>query len=381
MRLSLELILVIGSSARLRQFPQSALSLDGVDQRLANFYSKQIEIDRLSDEATPRLTESFEFIPGLGKVTIGKLLGLGSSSVVYAVQEYPHVALKYEANCHNPKDIPNLIKDMYFGALAFDAGISHERFYVSPPALITFAQPYPKTTFRGGEQFLRSCISAQGTVRYMLMERVDGCLGLIGNGKIGSVRLATKVGATLISSLEKLHTKVGIGHGDVHPGNICVVGASFKEAKIVLIDFERSFFMDRVKTTRGSPVTHPGSSPWELQGFPTSARDDVFNAVFSVADVMYKGSPWAYASELARSKNHVKLVEWKTKGDVFGYPVDQIAKDHSIKGKKQAEAIRAFLAQALWRVRRLEASSSPVDYKGISDDFKGAYSWVQSSHA
>ena len=350
-------------------------SLDHVDRRLVDFYKQQVNVDRQVDQATPDLQSQFEWIPGLGRVSIGVLLGRGASSLVYAVQGNANLALKYQSNCYSMNEIHPLIKDNFFGTLAFQSGVSMERFFVSPPAHLP-EQRNAKTMFSGDQAFLMQCSRKGGTIRYMLMQRVDGCLGVIGPKRPGSVRLSMKVGMMLMNMLNTLYTDYGIGHGDIHAGNVCFLRVNNEKPKLILIDFEQSFFVRPQCTWQGSPHANPALSPWGIAGFRTNARDDVFNAIFTAADVMFDGSPWSHAQKLAAANEVSDLINWKFHSDFFSYPTDQIAHDPSLSKPDQVQAIRIHISRILFKVRELANPKIPIDLAWFQNEFKAALAWA-----
>jgi len=365
--------LLTGSRA-LRQAQENP-SLDTVDHRLINFYRQQVTWDHAGDQYTPELDSQFENVPGLGRVSIGVLLGRGANSLVYSIQNYPDLVIKYQSNCYTVDEIHPLIKDFFFGSLAHQEGLSMNRIYLSPPTYLP-QHVSVKKSFQGGEDYLDMCRTARGTVRYMIMNKIDNCLNVIGPDRLGSVRLSMKVGMLLMDLLERLQRKVKIGHGDVHPGNVCVVSSEDEKPKLILIDFELAFFIKPQSNQQGPGIVHAGLSPWEIAGFTTTARDDVFNAIFAAADVMYDGSPWKYAKQLADADKAEALVDWKFNADFFNYPKDQLVQDHTLTKPNQKQSIRAHIANILLQARQLGDPNGYIDYKWFINEFTGALEWA-----
>jgi hypothetical protein len=98
---------------------------------------------------------------------------------------------------------------------------------------------------------------------------------------------AFEIGEALINVLERIHTTGRFVHGDIHMTNVMVESGS--PVELSLIDFGRSFQNIRKQTDRiraSGWSTHPLFSMWEIDGFTSSARDDVARAVELVARLM-----------------------------------------------------------------------------------------------
>ena len=102
----------------------------------------------------------------------------------------------------------------------------------------------------------------------------------------------------VVELLRDLHA-TGVVHGDVHGGNILFKDSSsvvdMSTSQLVLIDFEFALFypvevgMDARRTDSTAHRVPALLSPWELQGFRTGRRDDVFRAIECAARLLSRG--------------------------------------------------------------------------------------------
>lgn len=338
----------------------------------STFLRNQIELDRLNKHSVPRLSETYEIVPGIGKVTLGRVLGRGTASVIFEVQEYAEIAIKYQANCHKTDPVHPLLRQMFYGSKAFEVGVAPEHLFVSP------AQSLPvhitdKTNFKGGKKYIRECQKVDGSVRYLIIERVTSCLATHSGKARGSARRATKLGSWLISMLYELHVEAQLIHGQVHSGHVCLVPvAGSMGSRPVLIDFERSFHVSRERDqTTGYQSFHPSLSPWQMMGYSTTRRDDVFNALFVVADTMSQRAAWNYAQSLIDANRGKELIDWKFRGDFWAY-----ADGWNRRIDRESTRNMGAILDRLKRISNLlhsTVSTARIDYYSIGVELNSAF--------
>lgn len=331
---------------------------------LDTFLASRLELDRFNMKSAPRIHESIEYVPGLGTISLGGILGRGAASVVFAIVEFPEMVIKYQANCFDPDGIHPLIRDEFFGLKAFQVGVGVEPMFLSPPVQV----PHYRTT---KTDFFSACGGTE--LRFIIMQRVDSCFA---HGQAGSIPLALTVGTWMVSLLHKLHTQAGVIHGDVHAGNVCTLTRDEAGMRVVLIDYEHAKFVSEETDVRAlSQVPpHASQSPWELIGFETSRRDDIYNALSLVGDLMADGSVWKHAENLSHSGRFNDLVEWRANGLIYTSPVDLITR--GLETEEQVRNVKYHLHAAMQKVLELVSSKSEINYYAIFDDLFRALEWT-----
>lgn len=107
----------------------------------------------------------------------------------------------------------------------------------------------------------------------------------------GRLDLMTAASITLaiIKHLRILH-KHDIMHGDIHPGNVALVGAT-NYNNLRLLDFgmamNRNYLARMPKSPSWGILCEPYMSVWELSGGDRSFRDDVYRSVQMMAVLVY----------------------------------------------------------------------------------------------
>ena len=225
----------------------------------------------------PALSSLTETVPRFGKLTIRNLIGTGLYTRVFSVSERNDIVIKYQScKAIRKNRLHPLVVDFWMGEIASRLGVSPRPYFVSPGAESN-DPTLMKTSFLGDQS---PSLNGYPIVRYMVMEKVDRCIGSTIRKSLGLLNAAT-VTRMVIESLQKLHG-AGIGHGDIHGGNICLLNH-----RLMLIDFGLGFFVSdeasQPAITRLSYV-HNSLTPWQLEGLPFTRRDDVYKAIFFMAE-------------------------------------------------------------------------------------------------
>ena len=334
----------------------------------------QPDLDAALDAFTPLMGgEMHENVLGLDSITVGATIGRGRWSTVKAVIGQPRLALKYQLNCEQLNaELHPLLMDYWLGVAAAKVGAAAMPAFVSPAAALPPYNTTAKSDVVASETEWETCRAHGGVIRYMLMERVGECLSVFEkrdtHGPYMSVHLATRVGIQVLSLLKRLHTS-GIVHGDIHPGNICQ--KLNKPGEMTLIDFGTGLFVDAEITHR--PVAgsltwvHPAMSPWQLDGWGYSRRDDIYKLLFTMANLMIGESFWAHPF-LRPGANPKDLLEWKLTGCIFQNPYyDPIGAIPALSGKERG-AVRDIFRKILRTVTALEPTSR-IPYRELSEGF------------
>ena len=293
----------------------------------------QIELDENNDAYTPIMTndsgstetsDMTEITP-LGIIKLGKLVHVGYDTIVYEIEGYPDILIKYQLQCTDLGfDIHPLLRDFWYMTEAHAWDIAPRPIFVSPPGVVC-----ETTTGKCHGMSIRSldlikCRSEGGVARYMIMERAKGVtLHQLRASKYGSPRgvmnipNALTITYNVINTLARLHETAGIVHGDIHTGNIVidVVGN-----KLQLIDFGRAFRRTRQPE---EPIYSRGAhhefmnSLWQIEGYDWAARDDIIKKIQMLAHLMH---PYCYQSmeHDIEMEGVDALCKWKREGDWFG---------------------------------------------------------------
>jgi len=154
------------------------------------------------------------------------------------------------------------------------------------------------------------------------MERVRGGLEGIPY-TLTNTRLTrgVNVGIHLVRMIQFLHD-IGIIHNDIHSGNVAL---DLVHDKLLLIDFGRSLMMDptarelptRIVNEFGEAWNDALNSPWEIEGYSQSSRDDLYRAIEVIGHIII-GSSLIQTMRMSQRDSHV-LHSWKMKENFFQF--------------------------------------------------------------
>ena len=161
--------------------------------------------------------------------------------------------------------------------------------------------------------------------------------------------------------VQKLHQEAKIVHGDIHFGNIAFRSSENLSAGLLLLDFGRSFSVADTDT-RGNELPEKVNagyqwsdyllSPWEIAGYRTTRRDDIFRVLLMLS-YMLNGRDGIEAAKSLDSKPR-EAYEWRMTGDVFNGGMTRQQQSSCFEG----------LMDALNIVRAIEIDAEP-DYGAI----------------
>jgi hypothetical protein len=181
------------------------------------------------------------------------------------------------------------------------------------------------------------------------------------------------IGIKLLNILEKLHNQGGVVHGDIHTGNVCL--SESDDEKLVLIDFARARFVSETQTDERIRASQSWNdaflSPWEIDGFISSRRDDVFRALLVTAVLINGHEYYEYLSgqndEISTSMT-IKQTE-----NLFIYP-GTIESSNDSYVNERSDMVQN-LQKALEHSRSLHSTSDKPPYgliiQALSDALKG----------
>ena len=313
---------------------------------------------------------------------------------MFATSEPAGYVIKYQTNCAwLNRQMLDLQRDFgfqkYIQDQVRDIRISPKVVWMSPPIQLPKYKT-PKNNFDRTDTETCSA-NERAHIRYMIMERAvtDMFRPIMDKSlkPLQRLRLGIKVGIDVITRLERIH-KLGIVHGDVHPGNVVQLNYSPPDGtdpEYGFIDFGLSFFEDEmtdpecvsaVDGTRGCETVHDWSlhnicylSFWNLKyGSRIAYRDDVFNALMVASFVMNGESQYRYCtSSKARMDEHTR---WKSEAFIFRDAID-LALPPSHGG-----VIRAAMQSALDETRGVALVNQHPNYEAILSSLKTAREYI-----
>lgn len=326
--------------------------------RMNALFDDQHVADLGNDGFTPDWGLTYiEVVPGYGPITLSGEVARGPFSRIFGVKEHPDLVIKYQTDCVAAKaEVPDLVKDFHFGKIGHDAGVSPIMYFLSPPALLP-VNTTEKTDFRFTGLSREYCVSVGASVRYLVMERVIKCLS--GRNRQGiPVAAAASLGIVLLRIVETLHSH-GVVHGDIHTGNICVTASH----ELRVIDYGKaSFVTDEADTQTIGNLTypHPALTHWQLQGYQWARRDDVYKAIFAVAEVMHGGDFWALIRDETDNIGD-RLLQFKR--DSFFFNIGGV-------NVVESKVVRSRLERVLSLVRSLDSVTSLIPYDLLKAELK-----------
>ena len=343
------------------------------------------------DRYLPRLRERVEFAgPVIGAVLVGKRITSTHSSSVFNVEGRDDLVIKYLSDCN---DYP-LVSDSNDGRMAAAVGVGPIVYFISPPTPLagycgrtTTHTPvcgapgtdgYAKLQFGMFETSHSIQVSArnagvkckaEGNVRYMIMERVESCSpGGYQEGRMSNEG-AIQYGIDVIKLIRNLHEEAGILHGEVRPRKVCKRISTPHD--LVLIG---SRLAGRVSEETDIPLrdsltqVHPDLTPWELEGFKSARRDDIYNTLYMVAFLL--SGEVKFSEVITNFKDDPQaLLKWKSEGPLFG-------SNHSHPfrpslSQPQVYEIQKTLDEIHRHVMTLGVGeAAKIDYEFVIDQFK-----------
>jgi serine/threonine protein kinase len=340
------------NDAEIRSPPNKRVARDTTRRRLPLRIQRIIEFQAFRESQFryyPVLSFNHETVPEFGTLTIKDLLGAGKDSNVFSVVERVDVVIKYQSKRvgrGTRYPLHPLVVDFWIGGMASRLGVAAKPHFVSLGQMSNNGASIKTSGFEG-----------DGIVRYMVLERVGRCLDSFIVDPIGLYKSAV-VALSVVGNIQTLHN-AGICHGDIHSGNICM-----KEPKLVFIDFGLSFFSTEESFTRSKPrmsYVHRSLTPWQLEGYSFSRRDDIYKAISLMAEAAIGSTRfWQGKSELVKTDPE-ELLAWKREGNLFvSGDYDPVERDPRLSPEEKTIA-RNILQEILRIVRGLSDAEIPYD--------------------
>jgi serine/threonine protein kinase len=212
------------------------------------------------------------------------------------------VVVKYVTECRG--DI-SLIKEYSVRKIINETSISPKVYYLSPAGLITSDQlPLGTTRFMGinTEKNIEDYARRGASVRFMIQEQAGPSLDAFARYYKNSrspmfAKGMLKIIRRLLDRIKCLHS-FGILHGNIHAENIVyqspvkTIGDINKTA-FRLIDFAHAVFFSSqfdspIDGKHYSSMNTKYLSPWQLAGERMGPRDDIYQLVIMLGDLLSK---------------------------------------------------------------------------------------------
>ena len=305
--------------------------------------------------SAPDLNQTKILWPSHGMLNLSAAVYRGYESVIFRVEGSDELLVKFQADCDEIGRFVNpLLNDYWFGKQAVGTGPGV--FFLSAPS--PMYQSVITSYFTMKSDDLETCVKQGGSVRFMVLAVIPDAMDLrylreqFPSHAVPFAR-AMEIGIKLIRELRRLHLTAKVVHGDIHLGNILYDS----RRNLHIIDFGRSrsneFRFSNEPLHKYGRWYHQGFSHWQIEGFEWSMRDDVFNAIRSIAIMINRDEYLMFEQRLASQWG---LMEWKKNGFIFTLPKTEIERLVSplvvdpISSLPVSESRRKEIRNALQRV-------------------------------
>jgi serine/threonine protein kinase len=214
----------------------------------------------------------------------------------------------------------------------------------------------------------------------MVIEKVTSTIYdyvLSRKGQPVRVETALVLMAAVIQGLSLMHDR-GVIHGDIHAGNVVMLG----EKTVGFIDFGNAFFSEELiganpRIAGHLEQVHCFYSPYDIEGYRFSYRDDVYKAVWLGAFLLGGLPQQTYFNELSNQGRAEEVYNFKKFGDMFVYPggPDRIQQLQNVTEEAKSR-IKFHLARVAEKVRSIDDIMERPDYFGIIAELRAAATLV-----
>lgn len=318
------------------------------------FIAAQWQADRLHPESTPLLRfdrERIRLPSGAHWVGLGRRLARQTGSVIFELSS-PHneLVVKYQANCDYLGLEHPLIRDYWFQHYLAPLGIGPRVHFLSPATRLSRVVTAKTSFARPLGEFLQCAADIRSHVRYMVMDRASySVYERINRGSelLPSLRFryAVQVMIFVVRILQELHARDVI-HGDIHPGNVMGFNGT-----IGLIDFGLAKFGSELAQYPAQTATgyvHCYHTPYELDGFQYSFRDDLFRTLLVGTMLMHGQDYVDYCLQLESDSPRMHVL--KKSAFLFDFYGDVTLSLNSVSSDNK-RAIRERLDHVLYLAR------------------------------
>lgn len=221
-------------------------------------------------------------------------------SVAYGIENSRKKVIKYSKFCPGTNQpLDTTVNEAFFMTYLKDVGIAPRFYYYSG-----YADDQDYIIYGIPKLDIGTCEPSRDGhihkphIRYIIMADFGISLEeimLSQKGERFRFLTAIRIGGQMIELLKKLHTS-NIVHGDVQLGNFGLRLSSDSSSDIVFLDFSRAHF-EVPQVVLGSHVAPEArqydfmKSKWEVNGWDSTYRDDVYRAVKMIGYAMW-GVSW-----------------------------------------------------------------------------------------
>lgn len=344
--------------------------IESMSPTIRGLVQEQCALDDKETDSCPLIHYMDEFprINGVHeRLVLGRLIARQQFSTLFQAVSSSggKYVIKYQCDCDDVTDLHPLLRDYWFLKALNQTDIAIKVHYLSPP--VRWTGPLTaKTQFSMSDTEKRECMK-NGSIRYLIMSQGMASMYQIVQkaykGPIGFVD-AINVMELLIEKIQRMHG-LGIIHGDIHPGNVLLMGKG--DWQIGLIDFGSAMFVDEL-ASQPAQIRSPGSyvhslfSHWNVEGYRFSYRDDVFKALYVGAYLMNGDRYTDYVRTLERSAT--AMIHFKKFSFMFTYPGGRDILSGIAVGDRRPD-ILSHLDRALHIARSVDEIDGIPDYAGI----------------
>jgi hypothetical protein len=361
----------------------SRVDIEGIDADALDRYTHQLAADMDYPSLVPDLTLDVEFWPN-GTLSLGPVVYAGHESTIFSETSDPKLLIKYQTDCDEVEwnAVHPLLRDFWYGKAAYRIGVAPKPLFISQPTVLV-KDAYKVRNMKSTDSEREACISRFGAVRFMVMERRVAAISLFrfthsvyDGGKL-PFSVAMQTGIRLIEILRDLHQVARVIHGDIHANNILVEGGDVIQ-KLLLTDFSRAraniparskYPVYQREQRSDAALTH-----WQMLGYEWSARDDVYNALLTVAALMNGKDYIFHELRLKNKPGPSAMIEWRQSGFIFATPgpndvIDRLA----MTSNADKQIIRKSLQRVLDSVRSLLDVDDVPDYDFAIEEFRKCF--------
>lgn len=253
----------------------------------------------------------------LGGLAVGDLVGSSISSVVYnatadnlvgkaLVVKYTNDCLARSGNLVRSRFDNNTVKEFGLLSVLARSNVAPVAYHLSGETVMTqAAKQSMKVRSKRMDRRIDICASIGTRVRYMVEDRMGPTFSkyinqmyIVRPDNTDLLKDVLSFGVRMIDMVRKMHN-LGVIHGDIHAGNVVfrdlkdsLNGYRIGSDDIALIDFGMGeFFPSRFskpELTKG-PADNLNLihlSPWQLKGYRTGMRDDIYRIAELLANIL-----------------------------------------------------------------------------------------------
>jgi hypothetical protein len=301
----------------------SLAELESAGSFLSTLARNQAAEDLNNEALAPLVFHNYEDVKmseeTVERLFVGDRIVATTLSTIFSVIGRNDLVIKYQADCDRDTPFHPLLRDHWFLNALSDTGFVPRSYFISPATRYTSIITQ-KTEFELSPQSRRTCMDAQRTVRFMVMDKVGENLFNYTLKQGGNIEFGIKVMKWLMRSLQEIHDR-GFIHGDIHGGNVVFLRPGSSD--LGLIDFGLGVYEEEIGNNNPRPYNmlqdvHCYHSLWELYGFRLSFRDDVYKTLLLGA-YLINGVSWLdYCQALQQSQE--AMLYFKETSFLFEYP-------------------------------------------------------------